>query len=231
MEKPYKVLDHLHDRTRRKISPVRPRRERSRPARQRARVRPAGHDPRRVLRITLAARIKGQLDRLRKVNIVLDGVLEREVRQRLGRQRIVRARVAPVAVLHHDDGAADRLGEHAGDGAVRQVARVRRGGDLARVEEDDGRAGPGPELRAPPVVLREGAQGGLVVVDELLEGGVAEGGRALRGFEVEVFVDDGRGHGQRQAAGTGYEGQSAVAGEQQQGGEGEEGLHLEGGGA
>lgn len=153
----YEIVDDLDHGAGRVISPERARVNALDPRREGAAVAATGEHPRHAVGVAAGVGGEGELDVVGKVRRVVDGVLQREVLQVLGGQGLVRARLAPVAVLEDDGGRAELLGDSSGECPVGQVSGVTRGCDLARGEEDDGRAGALPVLGAPPEGLAEGA--------------------------------------------------------------------------
>lgn len=164
-----KVAHSLDNRAGRMVCPKRPRRLSLRPSRERTAVRPPGENPWRIRRRARSVRIKRQLHIRGEIRRIQNRILKRVIAQVPRGQLLDRRASAPVSVLKHDDRAAHGLGKRARDGLVGQVARVPVGGGLAWREEDDGGAGPGVELVAPPEALRERAKTGVRVVDLLLE--------------------------------------------------------------
>jgi hypothetical protein len=156
------------------------------------RVRAARKDPWNVLGVTVRVASERQADLVGEVCQVVDGILQGEVFEVLGCEVRERRGSAPVAVLQDDSGGSDLLGDDSGGAVGAEIASVAGGVDLAGGEEDDWRAWKGllvlascrccgevaltwplPEGSVVEVELLESAQILVVVVNVLLEGGIA----------------------------------------------------------
>lgn len=113
-----------------------------------------------------------------KVNKILDGIVEVEMLQSLGRQVLSHGRTAtPVAMLESDGGSLVCLGKETSQGLVGMVDEILVDGSLTGSLEDDGRSWAAVVVGAPPESLFEGAKTGIVVVNELVkEAGFWSGG-------------------------------------------------------
>lgn len=179
MSNTYKIVDDLNHGAGSVISPERARIHGLDPRGEGAAVATAREYPGHAVGITATVGGKRELDVVGKIRRVVNGVLQGQVLQVLGGQFVVRARLAPVPVLEEDGCRAQLLGQETGEGPVGQVSCIPGGGDLARGEEDDGRAGALPVLGAPPEGLAKSALGGVRVVEDLLEGAVPHCGRGV----------------------------------------------------
>jgi hypothetical protein len=112
------------------------------------RVRAAREDPRNILGIAVRVASERQVDLVGEVCQVVDGVLQGEVFEVLGRQVRERRGSAPVAVLQDNGRSSDLLGDDSGGAVGAEVAGVAGGVDLAGGKEDDWRAWKGLSVLA-----------------------------------------------------------------------------------
>lgn len=146
-------------------------------------VATAREDPRGSRRVAATTGVKRQLNGASEVGSIVNSVVQSEIGQVLSGQNAEGARFTPVAMLQDYHGATNRLSKEPSDRPVGQVTSVFLGGDLTWGEEDDRGTGALPVLAAPPVGLVEGSEGGVIMVEELLEDALTVGGgvgRALR---------------------------------------------------
>lgn len=161
-------------------------------------VRAAEERPGRLVRCAVALG-EGEVDLLSEAHHVSQGLVEREVLQGLRVEGIDGGALAPVSVLEDDGSALSVLRVDASQRLVHRVRLVAVGSALAGRAEDDGGTRTRVVLVVDPVALLEGADLGLVVVDQLLEPAKRDrAGRALGVQAVAVGVGgDGllAGHG------------------------------------
>lgn len=148
-----------------------------------ARVRATEERPGRLIRVGGAVG-EGQVDVAGKVDEIAERLVQSEGLQRLGVDCVVGRAVSPVAVLKDDSSALVVLHVGAGKRLVHGVRLVVISSAFARRAQKKRSAGTSVELGIVPDTLLEGAELGLVVVDELVKGGGNDGAGHRLGVEA-----------------------------------------------